>query len=482
MRHNRLTTSVLLALLLSGPAAAKPPILTPPDTPVLGELEPYLFEALAGEGADRDGKVADIVASPGMVAHIEKHKLKLLGGPMLGCLSDTSARVWVRTVRPAQVQVLVSERADLSLPHGSQKVRSTRKADLTALVDLDGLKPWTEYYYNVLVDGKPALDEPARFRTYPSKKQRVAFDVGFGGGARYVPAKERIWDTIAGFRPAAFLFLGDNLYIDQPEKRNVQRLYYYRRQLRPEFQRLCSKAAIYAIWDDHDFGKNDCAGGLDPFVPKWKVPVWRVFKENWNNPYYGGGEKQPGCWFDFSIGDVDFFMTDGRYYRSFKDGTMLGPAQKKWLLEKLKNSKATFKVIASGTLWTEHADKGGRDSWWGVKGEREEILSLIDREKIGGVILISADRHRTDVYQIKRPAGYTLYEFETSKLTNNHTHGTRPQALFSYNKGNFFGMLTFDFRPDDPTVTFRCITIEGKKVYSLTLKRSELEAKEGAGN
>ena len=125
----------------------------------------------------------------------------------------------------------------------------------------------------------------------------------------------------------------------------------------------------------------------------------------------------------------------------------------------------------------ESADKGGKDSWWGVREEREEILSLIDTENIGGVLLLSADRHRTDVYQIKRPNGYTLYEFETSKLTNNHTHGTRKEALFSYNKGNFFGALDFELGIKDPTVTFRCITIDGKQVYELPVKRSQLQGK-----
>ena len=68
--------------------------------------------------------------------------------------------------------------------------------------------------------------------------------VGFGGGARYNPKYEHIWDTIASFKPDAFLFLGDNLYIDLPLERNTQRLYYYRRQLRPEFQRMTSAAAM----------------------------------------------------------------------------------------------------------------------------------------------------------------------------------------------------------------------------------------------
>lgn len=482
----KLATAMLVIVpfvLLAGLVFAKEMIRTPEDVPVIGELEPVLIDLLLGPDADREGSLADVNEQPAFRRQIEKHGIKLFGGPMLGCVTDSSARFWVRTPAEADVQVVLSRRADLRNPIRSGTVRTREAVDLTALIDVAGLEPFTVYHYDVLVDGKSALGrQRASFRTFPQKGQPAKFDVGFGGGARYIHEHERIWDTIASrghppqVGPAAFLFLGDNLYIDKPRDRNRQRLYYYRRQLRPEFRRLTAGTAIYAIWDDHDFGTNDVSGGLDPFQPDWKLPVWKVFRENWNNPAYGGGEQQPGCWFDFSIGDVDFFMTDGRYYRSFKDGTMLGPAQKKWLLEKLRASKGTFKVIASGTLWTETADKGGRDSWWGVKEEREEIFSLIDREKLGGVVLLSADRHRTDVYRIDRPDGYPLYEFETSKLTNNHTHGTKPQALFSYNKGNFFGLLTFDLTKPDPELTFRCVTIDNEEVYSLTLKRSELTA------
>jgi alkaline phosphatase D len=490
-------TLTLAMLAGGGYLIAKPMIPTPADTPVLGELEPVLVKLL-GKDANPDASLATVCDNAELKAQIAKHKIKLFGGPMLGCVTDTSAKVWVRTPAPASVKVLFYKRNEATRGLAPKAVKTTKASDLTAIVELTGLKPATMYEYEVFVDGQPVFgDKPATlyeyevfvdgqpvfgdksptFRTYPAKGQKAKFSVGFGGGARYNPKYEHIWDTIASFKPAAFLFLGDNIYADVPKERNTQRLYYYRRQLRPEYRRMTAGSAIYSIWDDHDFGKNDCEGGPEKFEPAWKLPVWKVFKENWINPYYGGGETQPGCWYDFAIGDVDFFMTDGRYYRSWKDGTMLGPVQKKWLLEKLKASKATFKVIASGTLWTETADKGGKDSWWGVKEEREEILSLIDKEKIGGVILISADRHRTDVYQIKRPKGYTLYEFETSKLTNNHTHKTRKQALFSYNEGHFFGMLNFDLTKPDPEMTFSCIKIDKENVYNLTLKKSQLTAK-----
>jgi alkaline phosphatase D len=466
----------LLVLFLQVPLAAKEMIPTPQDEPVLGELEPVLVKALLGKEVSADASWSTVYQQPAILEQIKKHDLKLFGGPMLGCLSDTGAKVWVRTIRPASVQVVVGTGPKLNGRVETKAATSTIASDLTAICELTGLKSLTEYTYDVLVDGKSVLGSKLpTFRTAPARGEKASFDVAFGGGARYNPSKERIWDTIAQQRPAAFLFLGDNLYMDMPTQRNLQSLYYYRRQLRPEYRRLVAGASCYAIWDDHDFGANDTAGGPDTFKPSWKFPVWKVFKNNWVNAYYGGGEEQPGCWFDFSIGDVDFFMTDGRYYRSFKDGTMLGPVQKKWLKQKLRASTATFKVIASGTLWTETADKGGKDSWWGVPEEREEIFSLIDKEEIGGVILLSADRHRNDIYKIERPNGYPLYEFETSKLTNNHTHGTKKQAIFSYNKGNFFGKLTFDTTKADPEITVRCITIDGKTVHVFKVKRSELE-------
>jgi len=452
----------------------KDPIPTPATDPVVGSIEPYFFNKILRD-RDLDGSIAQHWKDPELQAILKKNGIELFGGPMLGDVTASSAKFWLRATRPSEIAVTVTGTTDKEPLSFTAKGEATEVGDLTVVLEVKGLQPSTEYAAEFSDENGPVGRRNNRFRTSPAKGQKARFSVGFGGGARYNPPKERIWKTIADRSPHAFLFLGDNLYQDKPTHRNLQRVYYYRRQMRPEFVELSATTACYAIWDDHDFGANDVSGGLDPFKPAWKVPVWQVFKENWPNPYFGGGEKQPGCWFDFSIGDVDFFMTDGRYYRDFKKGTMLGPVQKQWLKDKLRASKATFKVIASGTLWTETADKGGKDSWWGVPKEREEIFSLIDEEGIGGVILLSADRHRTDVYEIKRPNGYTLYEFETSKLTNNHTHGTKPQAIFSYNKGNFFGLLDFDLTKKDPEMTFRCITIDDKEVYDLTLKRSQLQ-------
>ncbi|MBA7479049.1 hypothetical protein ES707_14480 [subsurface metagenome] len=120
---------------------------------------------------------------------------------------------------------------------------------------------------------------------------------------------------------------------------------------------------------------------------------------------------------------------------------------------------------------------GSLDTWEGFKDERAEIFSLIEENKIDGVILISADRHRSDVRKIEREKGYAFYEFESSRLTNIHTHDLAPGALFGYNEKCSFWLLTFDTTIPDPQVTFQIINIDNEVIYTLSLKKSQLTHK-----
>jgi len=409
----------------------------------------------------------------------QKHNVELLHGPMLGCVTDNSAKFWVRTANEVPVQVLIRTSGNAKSTISSAIVTTNKANDFTAVIAVSGLKPDTHYYYKLLVDSRIQPRQWA-FRTFPASGAPSQFWIGFGGGAGFTPQYERMWDTITSHNLLAFLLLGDNVYIDNPTRQAVQQYCYYRRQSRLEFQDFAASTAIYAIWDDHDFTINDAGGGPEILKPYWKIPVWRTFVNNWVNPYYAGGEEQPGCWFDFSIGDVDFFMLDGRYYRTKSKVTnpsMLGDAQKVWLLKKLKSSKATFKVLASPVPWSYGAKPGSRDPWQGYKTEREQIFSFLESNKIDGVILLSADRHRSDIWKIERPEGYPLYEFESSKLTNIHTHKVMPGSLFGYNKKCSFGMLQFDTSIPDPQVTYKIISIDNEPIYTFSLKKSQLTGK-----
>ena len=425
-----------------------------------------------------------LAESEGFRPLVARHGKKLLHGPLLS-VTDTAVRCWVRSAREVPVQVKVT-RAGSGQP-GSRAAngKTSSGRDYTTVLAVHGLASDTLYDYIVTVDGTNE-SRKGRFRTFPVQGKPAKFEIGFGGGAGYTPEHEHMWNTIASHNLTAFLFLGDNVYIDHPTRPAVQRYCYYRRQSRPEFRDFAAKTPVYAIWDDHDFTEDDGWGGPQIDEPAWKVPVWRTFRNNWVNPYYGGGPSQPGCWFDFAIADVDFFMLDGRYYRdkAARQGvetanpSMLGAAQKKWLFEKLWNSKATFKVIASPVPWSFGAKPGraGMDTWKGFKEEREEIFSFLERNKIAGVILLSADRHRSDLWKIERPNSYPLYEFESSRLTNIHTHGIMPGSLFGYNEKCSFGVLAFDTTRDEPTVTYRIVNIDNEVIHTFVVRRSHLTA------
>ena len=308
------------------------------------------------------------------------------------------------------------------------------------------------------------------------------FTIGFGGGSGYVPENERMWDTIGAIEPRALLLLGDNVYIDDPETPEMQRFHYYRRQSQPEWGKLAKAVPIYSIWDDHDFTTNDGWGGPDIEKPSWKRDVWEIYKENWDNPYYGGGKENPGCWFDFRIGDVHFIMIDGRYYRESpkdKSPSMLGPVQMKWLKKTLTEKPATFKIICTNVPMAPKVKPGSKDTWDGYSDERSAIYQFIADQKLPGVVILSADRHRSDAYKVdtKIEGMYPLFEFSSSRLTNQHVHKLIDHSLFGYNEKQSFGRVDFDLTAEDPTVKYTIINIDGKAIHDLTVKLSQLQFK-----
>jgi len=416
----------------------------------------------------------------------------LLHGPMVGQITTTAAAFWVRTHRESRIQVRVSRNPDMSGYRISNPGRTSADTDYTAIVSVEGLEPDSRYYYRVFVDGREiSIPQELTFKTYPEAGQGASFSMVFGGCSAYYPENERLWDVIHGKSPLAYLTLGDNMYFNMLEHANhphaMQHYTYYQRQSREEYKRLVATTPVYAIWDDHEF-TDDVWLGPYRHKPHWKMPLFEQYRQNWINPSYGS-EEWPGVWHSFSIGDVDVFMLDGRFYRTNPYAkepsrvndfapypTMLGPVQKAWLFEQLKQSAATFKVIVSPVPWAYHAKPGSVDTWYGFREERDEIFGFLTEQEIGGVVLLSSDRHRSDAWEIERNGDYPMYEFASGRLTNKHRHNTVPEALFSYNDKESFGLLKFDFEGDDPSITYQIFSIDDELVYELELNRSELSA------
>ena len=421
--------------------------------------------------------LAPLAATATFALHAASPQNAIVHGPMLGAVTDASARVWIRTATETQFEVIATADDEQHTASGA----TIADLDYTGTARLEGLSPDTTYSYQVLVEtSTPPQPQAYTLRTAPSPGTPGTFTIAFGGCAGYTPQNERMWDTIAGHNPHAFLTLGDNVYIDLPEQPGPFHDYtYYQRQSRPEFRRLVSATPVYAIWDDHDAAVDDI--WLGPYVdrPAWKQPMVDLFRRNWNNPAYGS-DSHPGVWFGFSLGDVDFFLLDGRTYRTnpFDDGpddpTMLGPEQKAWLLEALGSSEATFKVIASPVAWADGAKPGSRDTWSGFPEEREEIFRFIEENDVTGVVLLSSDRHRSEAWAIERDSGYAFHDLLSGQLTNIHTHPVEPGALFSYNLKDSFGLLTFETAREEPRVTYGIYSIDDELVETLVIPHADL--------
>ena len=401
-------------------------------------------------------------------------------GPMLANLTGSSAVIWLRTAGPSQVVVEANTDPLISSNRVEASARSKQENDHVVKLMLKGLKPKTDYQYVIFIDGEKNDSPKQRFTTFNRIGSAGNFRLAFGGGAGFVPQHEYVWNTIAATKPQALFQLGDNVYIDNTDVMDMHHYCYYRRQSRSEYRALVAGVSVFSIWDDHDFGLNDCFGGPDIETPKWKRSTYQIFRDNWANPAFGGGDKQPGIWWDTYINDIHFISIDGRYYRTNPKKTkgklsMLGSVQKRWLLNTIKGSTGTFKVLVSPVPWVFKAKGDSKDTWNGFKNERNEIFQFLTENNIKGVLLMSADRHRSDLWKIERSDDYALYEFNSSRLTNQHVHKTMDEAIYSYNAKQSFGTVDFDTKADDPKVTYAVHSIDGEQIYKFTVKRSQLE-------
>ena len=186
----------------------------------------------------------------------------------------------MRTDKEREVLLQVSDKQDFSSIVTEAKGTSSQADDYTLVIKADGLKASTQYFYRLLVDGKVQETRgEQKVKTFPGKGEKAKFSIVFGGGAGYTPQFERMWDTLRSHNPAAMLLLGDNIYIDTPEIQETQKYCYYRRQSRPEYNAYVAQTPIYAVYDDHDFGDNDCYGtpnkdfllGKDQFLRHFRI-------------------------------------------------------------------------------------------------------------------------------------------------------------------------------------------------------------------
>jgi len=207
-----------------------------------------------------------------------------------------------------------------------------------------------------------------------------------------------------------------------------------------------------------------------------------IFQRYWPNPSFGT-EEAPGSYFNYQYGGVDFIFLDTYSYRDeAAHSTILGEVQMKWLQQQLSQSEATFKVLLSGSSWSNLAAEN-HNTWTAYPEDRNGLFSYIRENEIDGIVLLSGDDDEAEIKAIpmSRKGGYDFYELVSSPLAQNPTpdyteDNTAVIAIEEpYADSMNFGTLTFDMAEDDPVVSLKVINVFGENVFpEFELRASEL--------
>ncbi|HET8580298.1 MAG TPA: alkaline phosphatase D family protein [Nitrospiraceae bacterium] len=407
----------------------------------------------------------------------------LAHGVATGDVTSNSALVWFRTAGPAKVLVQWLPQDGSALPTSSEPVLTDQKHDFTGTIQLKGLAPATPYRYKVSAQALERVDRTdlsGWFRTAAAEtvSEPITFvwsgDVGGQGRCRDSSDGYPIFDRVLAVKPAFALLLGDTIYGDEvcPSPPNApgsdfaattldqfRAKHRYQREA-PALQRFLASVPVYAIWDDHEV-RNNFSGPYDPLMPIGR----QAFIEYWpirtppDDPYRLYRQIRRGA-------DLELFILDTRQYRSRNaepDGpgkTMLGSAQRDWLLAGLSRSTATWKLISTSVPLSN--PKGGtmlvpgNDSWamaadgTGFQTELRAILQTILDRKVRNVVWLAADVHYAQVnaYDPNGDGVPDFHEFICGPLSAAPRRPILPDPTFRpstfYSEGEFtnFGLVT----------------------------------------
>src|SRR5262245_59407345 len=147
----------------------------------------------------------------------------------------------------------------------------------------------------------------------PAGAQQPLSRIVFGSCADQ-ERKLPIWEAIVAAKPELFLFIGDNIYADTTDMK-VMKEKYDKLGAMPGYQKLLKTCPLMAVWDDHDFGKNDAGEEY-----RKKKESQQLFLEFFKEPKDSPRWKQEGLYEARVVGppeqSIQIIMLDTRYFRS----------------------------------------------------------------------------------------------------------------------------------------------------------------------
>ncbi len=416
-------------------------------------------------------------------------KPKLLAGPVVGSVTKNSARVWIAYRGKGQNMLILGDTAEKKVYYPTNvNYITNNKGDIALTMDFTGLKPDRVYNILVSIDGWGA-NARYYFRTQADTTVKD-FNFLLGSCALMLPGVGRtvfpgaatwIFHRMKQKQSDFMVWLGDDVYYLGKDYKSYEGMFDLNIRLRKSFRKYRTFLASqphYAIWDDHDYGPNDCGKEYS-----LKDSSLKVFKGMWPNTYPEGVQFN-GNYFNFRYYDAEFFMTDDRYHRDVSGdtaGAFLGETQMIWLKSKLMMSDASFKFIAIGSQVLNDNNFGESYSEYPV--ERAELLDFISKNNIKGVIFLTGDKHYSELSK-REWNGYPFYDFTCSPLTTpplprrllGAYHNGNRVKHFDYGRRNF-GRISFSGNTGNRNMKIEIIGRGGYKKREITLNQNELMKK-----
>lgn len=295
----------------------------------------------------------------------------------------------------------------------SASVNSTRE-DVPALDSAAGAR-----------SASTALAPPGARVSFP-RLQTTVSTIAFGSCLDQRLAAP-ILGTIVEAEPDLFVFLGDNVYADAEYPEAIAKAYADLGR-RPDYQSLARAVPIVAVWDDHDYGRDD-AGREYPLKEVSK----RIMLDFFGEPEGSPRRRVEGNYDAFVLGPprqrIQVILLDTRWSRSplrpsdepgrryapvrEPGATILGDEQWRWFGEQLREP-ARLRIVVSSiqVLSGEH----GFESWSLFPAERERLINVLAES--GPVVVVSGDRHRGEISRLDLPGhgNVPLFDLTTSSL------------------------------------------------------------------
>lgn len=295
-----------------------------------------------------------------------------------------------------------------------------------------------------------------------------------------------IFESMAKEKAAFMLWTGDAWYTREVDYYSEWGLWYRASHDRaaPVLQNFLKAMPQFGMWDDHDYGPNDI--GKNYIL---KEASRTVFNKYFCNP--SAGENGQGIYTMTSWGDMDLFMMDDRWWRSADemkdsinglpnpDKTMWGKMQMEWLKNSLLYSKATFKIIATGSQVLNPVSPF--DKLLNCPAEYYELMNFLKEYKINGVVFLTGDRHHSEVIKVDRPGTYSLYDVTVSPLTSG-THKfsgpekNNPYRVFGLGEKQNYGRFSISGKRNERKLTVEFLGVKGEKLGEWSVKEDELKS------